>query len=309
MTDLILHTDNWLSLEHRESDWRRLHLLWLSSYKSQNTQRNYSTAWHELGAFLNWLTPDQIHQEHIRAWRLLLMQQYDDTTVNLFLSGISSFYRFVQAHYPIIGLENPVKGVKRLPVNPYGKATYLRDDQDMQLLESLEGDSLDDRRDYAMVLFFLTTGIRVSAVTDANISAFRKQGDKVFFVYTNKGGTTDTKEIPPYTYAAITAYLEMRGKLRKTAPLFEYNGNRMHPRHVQRIVQRRCDAVFGKGHGITPHSLRHTAAMNAQRLNSSIADISSLLRHKNLRVTMIYLSHVDKSAGDEVSKRLADRYA
>jgi len=57
--------------------------------------------------------------------------------------------------------------------------------------------------------------------------------------------------------------------------------------------------------GITPHSLRHTAAMQAAE-HGTITQVSKLLRHKNVSVTTVYLDHMDMDQADDLANELAD---
>ena len=66
--------------------------------------------------------------------------------------------------------------------------------------------------------------------------------------------------------------------------------------------------AFGDNHGITVHSLRHTAAMKALEARTPNTEISDLLKHKNTQVTANYLHRMEGS-GDKVSAKLAERYA
>ena len=73
-------------------------------------------------------------------------------------------------------------------------------------------------------------------------------------------------------------------------------------------MKKYCDRLFGPGHGLSPHSLRHTAAMNAILEGASVTEVSQLLQHKSLLVTTVYL-HATERDGDRVSRKLGKRYA
>ncbi|MEM9955628.1 MAG: tyrosine-type recombinase/integrase [Chloroflexota bacterium] len=55
---------------------------------------------------------------------------------------------------------------------------------------------------------------------------------------------------------------------------------------------------------ITPHSLRHTTAMQAAE-HGTVTQVSKLLRHKNVNITTIYLDHMDIERADELADDLA----
>ncbi|MBN1309918.1 MAG: site-specific integrase [Anaerolineae bacterium] len=57
--------------------------------------------------------------------------------------------------------------------------------------------------------------------------------------------------------------------------------------------------------GISARSLRHTAAMHVSQ-KGTIAEVSKFLRHKSVRVTTIYLEHVDIESADRLTNELAN---
>lgn len=320
-------------------DWQRAFLDWLTNLPSSRTRRTYLAAWRDFLRF-RLLPPQQITQSDVLAYRHHLdttpsprtQQPFSDSTINQRLCALSSFYRFAQAR----GLrsDNPCEGVKRKPVSPYGKATWLdgEAEQDIRLLRTIDTTTLQGKRDYAILLLFLTTALRVEAVAGLRMGSLRYQGQKVFLSYLNKGGEQVEKLLEPLTAGAIEDYLEARtggsDDLPDNAPLFvptergrqaiahlAHTDDRaragekpLSSRAINKLVKKYCDRLFGEGHGITPHSLRHTAAMNAILEGASVTEVSQLLKHKSIGVTTVYLHATDKE-GDKVSRKLGNRYA
>jgi integrase/recombinase XerD len=333
-------------------DWQRAFLDWLTNLPSSRTRRTYLAAWRD---FLRYRTvaPEHITPSDVLAYRQHLSttpsprthQPYSPSTINQRLCALSSLFRYAQAR----GLrsDNPCEGVKRQPVAPYGKATWLdgEAEQDIRLLRMVDTTTLQGKRDFAILLLFLTTALRVDAVAHLRVGALRYQGQKVFLTYTNKGGESVAKALAPVTAAAIEAYLDARVQdrtdserpaapgdavddLPPEAPLFvpTARGRRaiahlahtdpvaragdkpLSARAMAKLVKTYCDRAFGPGHGISPHSLRHTAAMNAILEGASVTEVSQLLTHKSLAVTTVYL-HATAKDGDRVSRKLGKRYA
>jgi integrase/recombinase XerD len=79
-------------------------------------------------------------------------------------------------------------------------------------------------------------------------------------------------------------------------------------RAIAYLIKSYCDKTFGKGHGIHPHSLRHTAAKAAEVNGATLTDIGDLLGHASTRVTSVYM-HATRKAADKTAARLGDRYA
>lgn len=314
--------------------WQQAAHDWLTNFASPGTRRAYRAAWVDFLRFIG-VPPAAVTQSNVLAYRQHLEHSpsprtgkpLSANTINQRLSALGSFYTFACARGLLA--ENPCEGVRRMPVNPYGRATWLDGElqQDLQLLETVDRDSLQGKRDYAILLLFLTTGVRVDAVANLRVDSLRFQGDNLYLTYINKGGESAEKQLEPVTAGAVLGYLEARGERPPEAPLFvatargkRVMGHLPHlarrqgrgdtpltARSIEKLVRKYADRAFGPGHGITPHSLRHTAAMNAILEGASVTEVSSLLQHKSIGITTIYLHATDK-AGDRISRKLGQRY-
>ncbi len=60
--------------DHIVPEWRRMYLMWLADL-SENTRRNYDTAWLNLSKYGGMIAPDKLTHEYIRAWKLALMNE------------------------------------------------------------------------------------------------------------------------------------------------------------------------------------------------------------------------------------------
>jgi site-specific recombinase XerD len=296
---LTIHQPSTLSANLADDPWQRAYALWLASFKSENTRTAYKTAW---GMFYTatGLHAGAVDHEHVRAWKFKLEKDNRPATVNQYMSALSSFYKFVNRNYAYLRDDNPCANVQQLKVNPYGKATLLVDDQDVILLQSIDRDTFEGFRDYAMLLLFLTTGVRLAAIANAKNATVRRQGAVLYFHYVGKGDKEFTKRLPTNTAKAILEWLISKP---------DYDGSLfgMTRRQIQHMVIKRCDAAFGVGHGITVHSLRHTAANNAAK-SGSVQDVRALLDHESTRVTAIYLDHITQEQGERLSEALDSRY-
>jgi len=303
-------------------DWNQVALDWLTNLGSTRTRRAYSSAWNALLAYTG-KEPATITQSDILAYRRYLEQErcVTQATINQHLSAISSFYRFAIERG--LSADNPTDGVKRRAVNPYGKATWMQMEEARAFLAAIDRRTIQGKRDYAIMLMLLTTAVRVGVIAALRYGDFRRQGNRVFMAYTNKGGETVETELDPITVAAIEAYLTTRKRLTADSPLFTAtedgaraiantgHGDAERPltaRTIHRLVRKYADRAFGKGHGIHPHSLRHTAAMEAAK-HGTLSEVSKLLRHKNTRITTIYLDHVDDSAAYKLTETLGKVFA
>lgn len=300
-SSIVPASDNRLSTEQADNKWQRAYYLWLDEFDSLRTRDNYERSWRLFFQFTGNVHPGEVEPEHVRLWRHELRASFSAATVNLRLSAISSFYKFVNANYAYLRDDNPCEGVKHMNVNPYGKATYLVDDQDVLLFSSVDTSHWRGVRDRAALLLFLTLGVRLDAVASATVDDVRVQGGALFFHYVNKGGDDMNKRLSPNAATAMKLWLAVRGD--EAGSLF-----RLKRRSLQDMIKRRLDAVFGKGHGIHVHSLRHTAAVNADEEGARFGEVMAMLDHKSARVTAVYLDHIKKGGADKVTAKLDKRY-
>jgi integrase/recombinase XerC len=319
----IFNPDEQISEQHAYHAWHKLATDWIFNFNSARTRDNYRRAVQFFFQFCR-LSPTEVSHQDVLQWRYdMEAQEYSQSTINQRLSALAAFFR--AAVEKELREDNPVDEVKRKAVNPYGKATFLEGEQDQRLLDMVDRSTAKGKRDYAILLTFLTTAVRVDALANLRMSDFRQQGDQIYMQYRNKGGETVEKKLQPIVIAALIEYLDTRSELSDASPVFVADGagkrgiDHLHGkqtqalplshRSIQRMVQHYADRAFGAGHGITPHSLRHTAAMNAITSGASVIEVSRLLRHKNMRVTTIYVQHVSDKADEGVSEKLARRYS
>jgi len=312
-------------------DWQQAAGDWRDNLKSDRTRRAYLEAW---AAFLTFaqVEPAAVTQSHVIAYRKHLKtapsprtgRPYSQSTINQHLSALSSFFAFAQGRG--LRADNPAEGVARESVAPYGKATWLnpQDDEDLKLVETVDTTTPQGLRDRAILLLFLTGAFRVEEVADMTVGALRRQGAKVFVTYRRKGGETEEVPLAPEAAEALEVYLKTRPNLSPAAPIFVATAKgREAARHLGRdlagetaltaraiayLVKTYCDRAFGPGHGIHPHSLRHTAAQVAISEGRSVTEVSRLLKHKSLAVTTIYL-HATASTDYDTAKIMGRRYA
>lgn len=319
-----------------DETWEALFVDWLSDFHALKTRRAYHDAWHD---FMLWYGLEK-HPKNVKPSDILRYRHYLEThprkktgrpyspsSINQQLAALGSFYRYAVSQDALE--HNPAVSIRRKPVSPYGKAVWLDGEsrQDVALLQSIDPRTEQGCRDIALFLLFLTSALRVGAVANLRLENLRKQGNKYFIRYQEKGGKTVEKAIEPVTAQAINLYLSKRTGLDDTSPLFAptARGKRAiaNLKHtditaragekplsmtaINKLLKAYCNQVFGKGHGITPHSLRHTAARNAVLSGATLAEVSQLLAHKSPAVTLVYLHATDKG-GDKVSRKLGKRY-
>lgn len=176
---------------------------------------------------------------------------------------------------------------KRLP-------KYLKKEGIQKLIEATE-DGYNVERNKTLIWFMYTTGLRVSEVEQLNIEDIASNGNIVeSFQLTGKGGQERIVIIPNRTREILKEYLEDR--IYDFGPVFIHGkGNRFMAKGIREVIKRiaaRGNVTIKSNNGRkfpTPHTLRHSFAVNLVVQGVDITKIQRLLGHSNLATTEIYI--------------------
>jgi site-specific recombinase XerD len=149
------------------------------------------------------------------------------------------------------------------------------------------------RRDHALLVLALQTGLRASELTTLRISDVRL-GTGPFVHCTGKGRKERATPLTKTTVKVMKPYLAERGG-QPGDPLFAGSGGRPLSRDaVRRLVERHattaarsCPSLSRKR--ISPHTLRHSCAMRLLESGTDITTIALWLGHESSRTSEIYL--------------------
>ena len=217
-------------------------------------------------------------------------------TRNNRLAGIRSFFKYVAINEP--ELLHHCRRVLALPPKRYEKRAidYLDREQIEALLAAPDVSTWCGRRDRALLQLCVQTGLRVSELIDLRC------GDVVLGTGAHvrcrgKGRKDRSTPLRADTAAVLGAWLDERADT-VHRPLFVSNRNgRLSRDAVERIVGKHvalaselCPTLNGKN--VTPHCLRHTAAMALLREGVGCTVIALWLGHEAVETTQVYL-HAD----------------
>lgn len=229
-------------------------------------------------------------------------------TRNARLAALRSFYRFASFRHP-----EHAELIQRVLSIPQKRAdhtllSFLSEVEIDALLAAPDRSTGIGRRDYALLLLDLQTGLRVSELTgltgkDVMLGA----GAHVYC--RGKGRKDRITPLRPQTVAVLKVWLqERRGG--PDSPLFP--GRRDRPLStdavaslVSKYVSRAwesCPSLVGKQ--VSPHTLRHTCAMRLLHAGVDIATIALWLGHEGIETTQGYL-HADLALKQRALARTA----
>jgi site-specific recombinase XerD len=273
---------------------------WFANISNPATRRAYENAIKDFMTFTGIAQAGDfrvVTRAHVIAWRdEVAGRGLSGTTVRHRLAALSSLFEHLCNANAVT--HNPVKGVKRPPVDSYeGKTPAIGDHQARSLLDAPEDQSIKGKRDRAILATLLYHALRRDELSKLTIKDFKHERRGVAHLkVSGKGGKTRYVPLHPAASGLIHDYLEADGRaLDAAGPLFRaLRNNRPNPKAmppaitpngIYTIVKRYSTAL---GFEIGAHSLRATAATNALDHQADIAKVQEWLGHANIATTRIY---------------------
>jgi site-specific recombinase XerD len=183
-----------------------------------------------------------------------------------------------------------VRGVKQLG---FRSGNWLSAEQSSEVLQHACGDSMREKRDYAMLAMLFGCGFRRSELVGLELNDIQlRQGHWAVVDLIGKGGHIRTVPIPNWVKAALDQWTGAanvtEGKIfRRVARLGKVWGRGISQNVVWYVV-RTCCQKAGLDH-IAPHDLRRTCAKLCHDCGGEIEQIQFLLGHASVQTTERYL--------------------
>ena len=155
------------------------------------------------------------------------------------------------------------------------------------------------KRDKAILILFLTYGLRLSELQQLNVSSFNF-GRGEFKIYRKRGKESIMPLNNKTVLKALHEYIdEERAPEEKIKPgdedalFLSLQGRRMTERQIRELVKKYTSIGMSTSRraGYSPHKLRATAATSLIGRGNSIYDVQELLDHENVTTTQLYAAH------------------
>ena len=230
------------------------------------------------------------------------------TTRNARLAAIHSLFRYAALRHPEHAAS--IARVLEIPATRHRKTTiaYLDRSEIDALLAAPDRATWVGRRDHAMLLLAIQTGVRVSELVNLTIAqASLSTGAHLRVI--GKGDKERCAILTNEAVAVLRAWLrERQGQphqplfpTRRGEPLTTRAFELRLDKHTA-TAARTCPTLSTKR--ITPHTLRHTNAMLLRAENVDIYTIALWLGHATVKSTEIYL-HADNKLKQDAIHRAA----
>lgn len=217
------------------------------------------------------------------------------------LSSIKAFYKFLINSVKICE-SNPAEAIGT-PKIPKRLPKYLTVEESLSLLSAITSDkeSKTVPRDFAMIVIFLNSGVRLSELVGLSISDLDRdltsmrvvgKGNKERLVYLNDACRDALRD--------YLAYRSVMPTVKDRSALFlSLRGDRISNKTVQHVVKKYLGLAGLEYKRFSTHKLRHTAAtLMYQSGKVDVRVLKDILGHEQLNTTQIYTHTSDAQMQD-----------
>lgn len=205
---------------------------------------------------------------------------------------IKSFFKYLKGKRRLI--EDNVADELETPKIGKKKPIYMNQEDAEVFIKGIKR-SNHYYRNYAMVMFFLNLGLRVSELCNLNLTSIQ---DNVLYVV-GKGDKERTVFLNNVCLQSLEVYIQkerqyIQGASTNEALFLSQKGTRLTRQTVAKMVKQiNADSGLNK-EKLTPHKLRHTSATIMYKNGADIRSLQHILGHTSVSTTQIYTHVEDK---------------
>jgi len=260
-------------------------------HSSANTRNAYQTDLRQLAIFLRQRGADSwydVKSAHIAAYVTHLREGgYAATSIARKIAAAKSFCAYLRSH-GMLTLD-PAADVNIPRVEKYIPSTFTPQDVD-RLLGAIPMETAAGQRDFAMLHALYSTGMRVSELVACDLNQLDLARGHIRC--RNRNRRERLLPLTPAAQRALATYIE-EGRLElaqrrstETAIFLNHHGQRLTRQGFWLIVKGYAKQVGITG--ITPHTLRHSFALDMLGQGMDLRSVQELLGHANISTTQIY---------------------
>ena len=246
-------------------------------------------AW-EIRAFIFYLQQKRCFSAH--PFRRPQERGLSSHTINCYLRSIRAFWSWLVAEEII--RDNPFLKVK-LPKPVKKVIPTLSDPQILQLLSVINTSTPEGYRNYAIILTLLDTALRVSELTGVKMDDLWL--DEGLLKVMGKGGKERHvpigAEVQRILWRYINRYRPQPLNLNFDFLFLARDGRKLTKSRIEIMMSNYGRKAGIKGVRVSPHTLRHTAAVRFLRNGGDVFSLQRLLGHTSLEMTRHYCELAD----------------
>ncbi|QDS95923.1 Tyrosine recombinase XerD [Roseimaritima multifibrata] len=225
----------------------------------------------------------------------------ENSTVSRKITSLRSFFSFLQ-NYGYRGANPAAPDFIKVPkASDKGLTPSILPKLVGQLLEAPDAEIPARVRDRAVLAVFTYMALRVDELHHINVGNIFRDGEHTVIRIKGMGLELRRGVIPPVAASAVNEWIASAEIDRdRSGPLFRptvsprgqgrdgFIRSCMTVRSIQRLVKKYCEQV-GIDEDVSVHSLRVTAATEADNAGIPLIDIQHWLGHKDPRTTLRYI--------------------
>lgn len=240
------------------------------------------------------LTLQSLSRDDLVAYRAHLAEAYAKATASRMWAVARRLLD--EAAQRQVLTKNPAEGIRGFRAgDDESPHRALKREEARALLDAIDQRTALGKRDYALIMLLLRTGIRRSEAAMLTLGDLTmEQGYHVAVIQHGKGNKRGLAKLPVEVRQAIDNYLQVTGRAqaRPEAPLFVSFRKGDHPQEkpitgnqIERVVKARAKAV---GMTISPHGMRASFITLAFEGGADLTLVQDAARHKDPRTTRRY---------------------
>ncbi|MEX2081641.1 MAG: tyrosine recombinase [Dehalococcoidia bacterium] len=235
-------------------------------------------------------------------------RSYKDATIARKVAAVKSFFGFLAAEGLVAS--DPTDQLKSPQVGKSLPKALTPAEVDELLEQPARKNTLEARRDKAMLELLYGTGVRVTELVSLDLGDVAMESDPVTVRCVGKGDRERSLPLAPRPTDELKHYIfHVRPKLvrnRREAALFvNRRGERLTRQGFWLILKnyaRQAEMSTSGGASITPHTLRHTFATHMLSGGMPLRNVQEALGHANISTTQVYTHLTDSQKRAEYDK-------
>lgn len=268
--------------------------------RRETTKETYRKALREFSKWLGGASPAGLTSKDIGKYKdYIISKKLSPTSMSAYLTAVRRLYEHLLSTGKVS--ENPAKKI-RGSARPKRHLTEPLSRVDVQnLFNAIDTSSEIGVRDCAMLNVMVRSGLGEIEIRRANLEDLRIRGGRavIYVQGKNKDNKDEYVILSPEVKYALDKYLSQRDASKDNEPLFWGIGNRAKKlRITTRGIRARVNHYFElsgiKRKGITPYSLRHTAAMLAIEDGATVSEVKQMLRLKTTASALVYFEEAQE---------------
>ncbi|MCZ1009944.1 tyrosine-type recombinase/integrase [Streptomyces lydicus] len=249
---------------------------------------------------------DKIHREHVEAYITATLKRTSASNAHQHFRSLKTMFNWMVDEEELD--RSPMRTMKP-PTLPEAEVPVISDDALTKLFKTCKGKTYADRRDTALLMLFLDTGVRLSEATNRRVSDL----DLDLMVLQVLGKNNKVRSVPfgRATATALDRYLRAAAK-HKGKPLEDEmwlwwgdrnKGQRITIWGVGTMLKRRCAQAGIEP--LHPHQFRHTFAHQWKVGGGNEDDLMRITGWKSRQMLSRYAASAGAERARMAHKRLS----